>query len=183
MSEFEFIFTSVTILLALAIARLLEGLRDTFDRSRRYWIHYLWVVNRLIVVFATLLLAFGARDRSGQGVFFFLIVLTPPAAVFLQVNALVTSQAGAIEDWKDHFWSVKKWFFGSNMLYVLGIFLLATYGIAAELGPIQRYSPPLIGLLLSIVGYRSSSERVQGVLAIVGIFNVAIGFVRIAALA
>lgn len=180
MSEFEFLFTGITIVLALAIARLLEGLRDTFDRRRRYWIHYLWVVNRLLFVFATLLGAFGARDRTGQDLFFFVMTLTPPAVVFLQANALVTPQPAAIEDWRDHYWSVKKWFFGSNMLLVLGIFGVSTYGMAAELGPIQRYAPPVVGLVLSVVGYRSSSERVHGVLAVVGIFNVVIGAARIA---
>jgi len=158
---------------------LLEGLRDTFDRSRRYWIHYLWVVHRLLVVFSTLVLSFGARDQTGQDAFFLLMVLIPPAAVFLQASALVTPQPGGIEDWKDHFWSVKKWFFGTNVLYVLGVFLLSTYGLAAELGLIGRYAPPAIGLLLSIVGYRSTSERIHGLLAIVGLFNVVIGTTRV----
>ena len=58
----------------------------------------------------------GARDRTGQDLFFFVMALTPPAVVFLQANALVTPQPGAIKDWKDHFWSIKKWFFASNML-------------------------------------------------------------------
>ena len=69
------------------------------------------------------------------------------------------------------------------MLDLLGVFLVSTYGLAAESGSIQQYSPPPIGLVLAIVGDRSSSEKVHGVLAIVGILNVAIGTARVAILA
>ena len=67
MSEFEFISVGVSIVLALSVARLLEGLRDSFDPSRRYWIHSLWLVNKLV---NTLLLYWGAwvyRDLGDWG--------------------------------------------------------------------------------------------------------------------
>jgi hypothetical protein len=178
-SEFEVVLTSASIVVALAIARLLEGLRDTFDRKRRYWIHCLWVTNRLLLVFGSLLMSFEARGRVDPDAFLLLMVVIPPAIIFLQANALVTPQPGEVDDWRDHFWSVKKWFFGANMLYVLGVFLLSTYGLAAELEVVQRYTAPAIGMTLSIVGYRSSSERVHGVLAVVGILNVVAGTGRI----
>ncbi|MBW2498909.1 MAG: hypothetical protein JRF61_16645 [Deltaproteobacteria bacterium] len=152
MSAFEFIFTANTIILALVIARLLESLRDSFDRRRRYWIHCLWVVNRIMVVFGSLLMAFAVRDRAGQDALDLLIIVTPAVVLFLQVNALVTSQPTTIESWKDHFWNVKKWFFGANVLYTLGIFVVASYGTIAGLTIFQRYAAPTVGIALSTIG-------------------------------
>ena len=108
------------------------------------------------------------------------MLITPPAVIFLQANALVTPQPGSIEDWKTHFWSVRKWFFGSNLVLVLAGFLLSTHGLAAESGSSLRYAPPAVGLLVSIVGYGSSSERVHSVLVVIATLTVATGFAWLA---
>lgn len=187
MSAFEFIFTANTIILALVMARLLEGMRDTFDRRRRYWIHYLWVVNRLLLVFGTLVMAFENRDRTGQDALFLLLVVVPSAALFLQVNALVTTQPREIASWKEHYWGVKKWFFGTNVFYLLSVFVLTTHFLLNDYGPAvtipQRYAVPTIGIVLSIIGYNSTSERVHGLLAVVSILILAVGIVGLFALA
>ena len=178
MSSFEFIFTANTIILALVIARLLEGLRDTFDPHRRYWIHYLWVVNRIMLVLAALLMAFANRDRADHDALDLLIIITPSAVLFFQVNVLLTSHPAQIDSWRDHFWSVKKWFFGANLLYGLGISLY-TSPQGLELTMFQRYSTLVVGLALTTVGYMSNSERVHALLVIVGILNVTVAVIRL----
>ena len=183
MSEFEVVLTSYSLVVALVIARLLEGLRDSFSRDRRYWIHCAWVINRLLLVVAGLLISFQARNRVDADAFLLLIIIASPSIVFLQANALVTSQPHQIEDWKKHYWSVKGWFFGANVLYVVTVFLQSTYGLAAELDGIRRYLPPAIGLTLSIVGVRSSSERIHGALAVVGLLNALAGAAQLLVLA
>jgi hypothetical protein len=178
-SDFEFVFGGFTIVVALAVARLLEGLRDTFDPNRRYWIHYVWVVNRLLFVLASFWVFLEARDLADFNFFLFVMMIIPPAVLFLQANALVTSQPGAIENWKEHFWSVRKWFFGSNVILMLGTSVLSSQEAYPESELLlSRYVPlpSAIGFLLSIVGYSSSSERVHGVLATVAIITVLLGW-------
>ena len=99
MSEFEFLFTGISIVLALAIARLLEGLRDSFDPTRRFWIHYLWVVNRLMIALAIFWSLFDDRARTDMTFVSFLSLVTPPSILFLQASALVTAHPEKVSDW------------------------------------------------------------------------------------
>ena len=170
MSEFEFLFTGISIVLALAVARLLEGLRDSFDRTRRFWIHYLWVVNRLMVALAIFWSLFDDRARTDMSFVSFLSLVTPPAILFLQATALVTPHPGAVSDWNEHFWTVRRWFFGSNVLMVLGAPLVLAYNALTE-SPLH-YAPYAASFLLSIVGYSTSNARIHGVLAAVSILTV-----------
>jgi hypothetical protein len=179
-SEFEIVFTGVTIILALAIARLLEGLRDVFDRTRRYWIHYLWVVNRLAFAVSFFWMGFSARVRSDHDFVSFLLIAASPVAIFLQANALVTPHPGMITDWKAHFWSIRRWLFGANMVLVLAMSAsLIERGAALSVGV---YAPITVGCLISVVGYASTSERVHGFLAAVVTLNVAFIMVSVAGL-
>ena len=177
MSEFEFLFAGVTIVLALGIARLLEGLRDTFDPTRHFWIHSLWVVNRIMVALSIFWAQFDDRARTAMSFGFFLGLVTPPAILFLQANALVTAQPGTIPSWKDHFWTIRRWFFGSDVVLILSSFLVYRYG---EPGDVVPYGALGAGLLLSIVGLVNADERVHGVLSVVGVLTVGAGLARIA---
>jgi hypothetical protein len=86
--------------------------------------------------------------------------------LFLQANSLVTRHPDAIEDWKTHFWEVRRWFFGSNMILVGGLLLRSLYSPVDETAPGLRFAPLAAALFLSAVGYVSSSERVQGGIAV-----------------
>jgi len=177
MSEFEFLFTGITIVLALAVARLLEGLRDTFDETRRFWIHSLWVVNRLMLALSFFWAQFDDRARTAISFFVFLGLVTPPAILFLQANALVTAQSGTVPSWSGQFWTIRRWFFGSNMILVLSSFLAYSYN---EGGDALPYAALGAGLLLSIVGFVTANERVHGALAVIGVLIVGANLARIA---
>ena len=177
MSEFEFLFTGISIVLALAVARLLEGLRDCFDRTRRFWIHYLWVVNRLMVALASFWSLFDDRGRTDMSFLLFQSLVTAPAILFLQASALITAHPEAVPDWNDHFWTVRRWFFGSNLLMSLGgPFALAYLGAAG----VGYFAPLAAAILLSIIGYSTSNERVHGVLVVVSILIAGANLGRVA---
>jgi hypothetical protein len=176
-SEFEFLFTGISIVLALAVARLLEGLRDCFDPTRRFWIHYLWVVNRLMIALSLFWSLFDDRARTDLTFVSFLSLVTPPSILFLQASALVTAHPDKVSDWGAHFWTVRKWFFGSNMVMVLGsFFVLAYLGEQRALS----YAPLVAGLCLSIAGYSTSNVRVHAVLSVFATLSVGGSLVRIA---
>jgi hypothetical protein len=152
-SEFEFLFTGISIVLALAVARLLEGLRDCFDPT------------------------LDDRARTDLTFVSFLSLVTPPSILFLQASALVTAHPDKVSDWGAHFWTVRKWFFGSNMVMVLGsFFVLAYLGEQRALS----YAPLVAGLCLSIAGYSTSNVRVHAVLSVFATLSVGGSLVRIA---
>lgn len=47
MTFFEYITVAVSIVLALAVARSIDGLRSALESNRRYWVHFAWVVIKL----------------------------------------------------------------------------------------------------------------------------------------
>jgi len=176
MSEFEFLFTGVSIVIALAVARLLEGLRDSFDPTRRFWIHYLWVITRLMAALNVFWSAFDDLGRTDNDFVLFASLITPPAVLFLQANALLTAHPGTVRDWASHFWSVRRWFFGSNVILVLASSFTYTYSGASGF----PYAMMGIGLALSVAGYVSSNMRVHGVLVVMALANSAASLVRVA---
>jgi len=175
MTQFEFIGVGVSLVVGLAIARLLEGVRDSFDPQRRFWIHSLWVVNKLMN--ATLLFWAGwiYREVESWNFIDFLALLVPPGIVFLQAHALVTANPHAITDWRAHYWSIRRFFFGANVVQILFNFV-SVYLISDVSFPSPEAVPLALILCLSVVGALTESERAHAVIAVVAFMNLTLGF-------
>ena len=48
MSHFELIMGAISIVVSFTAIRLLDGLREAFRLDRRYWVHGLWIINRIL---------------------------------------------------------------------------------------------------------------------------------------
>lgn len=175
MSQFEFLSIAISIILGLSFARLLESLRDCFDPARRYWIHVAWVLGKFV---NTLLLFWSAwvwRDQIETFNFAeFTISLGPAAIIYLQVHTLVTADSQHVGDWRSHFWSVRRWFFGANAILPL-YNMLTLYILARRDFPSPEAVPLTVVFLLSLAGIVSSNERLHGAIAVVFLITVGIG--------
>jgi hypothetical protein len=175
MTQFEFIGIGISLVIGLCIARLLEGTRDSFDPTRRYWIHSLWVVNKLMN--ATLIFWAGwiYRDVESWNFIDFLVLISAPGLVFLQAHALVTARPDAVTDWRSHFWKIRRFFFTANVLQLLVNFC-SVYVITGIEFPSPEAVPLTLILLLSMLGVASANERVHGFIAVVAFLNLTLGF-------
>ena len=175
MSQFEYIGVGISIVIALSVARLLEGLHDSFDPTRRYWIHSLWVVNKLMN--SALLFWSGWVYRGVEVWTFidFLLVVSGPGVLFLQVHTLLTAHPEKVSDWSSHFWEVRRWFFSANVLLV-ALSALNLYVVSETMFPSPEAIPLGIILLFSAAGIFSASERLHGVIAVVAFVNLGLGF-------
>ena len=90
---------------------------------------------------------------------YFVLQLGTPVVLYLQASALVTSNAGEVPNWRDHFYSVRKRFFGLNIAFATATVL--TLGLTLGRAPISVAIVASIIVALSIVGFRSESHRVQ----------------------
>ena len=172
MTQFEFVSAAVTIVLALGIARLLEGMSDSFDPKRRYGLHLLWVINKLIHSTVLLWVIWTAHGLPEQSFFQFLGMLATPSIFYLQVHALMTRTPENVLDWREHFWKIRRWFFAANGIQVLVSSCLILMS-SSLLEP--RYIPVAGVFLFSIVGYFSSNERVHYVIGILTLLNLVVG--------
>jgi hypothetical protein len=175
MTQFEYVGIGVSLVVGLAVARLLEGARDSFDPHRRFWIHSLWVVNKLMN--ATLLFWAGwvYRDTASWSFIDFVVLLASPGIVFLQAHALVTANPHTITDWRAHFWSIRRFFFAANVVQILLNFV-TVYLISGVSFPSPEAVPLTVVLLLSVVGALTESERAHAVIAVVAFMNLTLGF-------
>lgn len=175
MSQFEFVMAVVSVVMSFGVVRLLDGLRSSFSADRRYWVHSLWVVVRL---FSYVLLWWGSwsvREFESWNLFRFCLWLFPFGLLYLQSTALVTTSPSDIKDWKTHFYEIRSWFFATNIIFVVTLFV----GTSA-LGAIPVVHPISISYLLilmfSIAGYCSDSHKVQAVVVIFALLNLILGF-------
>jgi hypothetical protein len=175
-THFEFLSIAVSIVLGLSIARLLEGLRDTFDSTRRYWIHAVWVVGKLINALIIFWGTWMIRDEVETWNFAqFVISLGPPGIIYLQAHTLVTAHPDQVTDWRRHFCQIRRWLFGANALLPL-YNAFALYVLAGREFPSAELGPLIAVLLLSVLGFAYSNERLHGAIAILYFVSLSVGF-------
>lgn len=173
MTLFEYISVAISIIVALAIAEGLRGLRSALDSRRRYGIHVTWIFIKLANPMFYWWAIWGYRDFPeywNMGTFTYVLMM--PSIMYLQLNSLVSNNPDQIEDWRKHFYSQRRWFFGLNtVLAVLAGFNFTNVFLPAPpiVLPIVAYT--FIGVL-SIAGFVSDNPRLHAVIAItVAVFS------------
>ena len=174
MSQFEFVMTVVSILMSFGVVRLLDGLRAALTPNRRYWVHSLWVINRLI---AYVLLWWGSWSVKDEdwSLFLFSLWLVPFGLLYLQATALVTTHPGDIQDWRRHFYEIRPWLFATNIFFILTLYSSTTiFGALPFAHPVSI--PAFVVLTVSIVGYFSASHKVHAAIALIMLLNIFLGW-------
>jgi hypothetical protein len=162
---FEYISVATSIVLALAVARTIDGLRSSLSKDRRYWVHVVWVAIKVTNPMTYWWLMWRFRDVDTWNIVSFMLALAWPVVLYLQVTGLVTRQPELITDWRAHFYSQRRWFFGANIcLQLIGtglVHLLITDSSADTFG-IAR----LVFLTLSIVGFATDNAKAHGIIVV-----------------
>jgi len=173
MSQVEMIMTGYSIIVALCLARLLDGIRPAWQADRRYWVHYLWIINKMInvlVIYWATWYFLGEKLNLAQ----FFLVLVPPSLVYLQCDALLSKSPDTVEDWRTHFYANRRFFFFTNFL--LSPFILGQLILTGNEFPNTVYI--LLGFLavMSLLGTFFSNPRLHAALAIIALLNLTAGF-------
>jgi hypothetical protein len=173
MTLFEYISVAVSIIIALAIAEGLRGLRSALNSDRRYGIHTAWIFIKLANPIFYWWSIWRFRDFPevwNMGTF--TLVLIMPSIMYLQLHSLVSNNPEKIDDWRGHFYDQRRWFFGLNVLLAACAVIVFTYpylNAPPQSVPIIAYT--LIGVL-SIVGFMSDNARLHAAIAItVAVFS------------
>jgi hydrogenase/urease accessory protein HupE len=166
LTQFEYVTVVGAILLGLALTRILESLRDCFDPTRRYWIHAVWVVAKLVQVFALFWTYWQGRDLiEGAGYPYFLAGMLGPTVFVLQVNLLLGRAPERVSDWRAHFWAVRRPFFAANAVIPL-VNLASASVLLGRPVPLANAVVFALVVALSVVGLVSRGERVHAAVAV-----------------
>ncbi len=173
MTIFEYVSVAISIIIALAIAEGLRGLRSALDSSRRYVIHVTWIFIKLANPIFYWWAIWGLRDFPeywNMGTLTYVLIM--PSIMYLQLHSLVSDNPDQIVDWRKHFYNQRRWFFGLNtLLATLATFNFTNFLISAPPSTLPIAAYTLIGML-SIAGFMSDNTRLHAVIAItVAVFS------------
>ena len=171
MSETEFVLVAFSIMLALAFAKLMQGLVRGATCEGRYWIHLAWTLHRLIGAFLYFWAFKTLLDRIGGFTFYeFTSVIFSPMLFYAQALLLCPEQPAEVKDWRNYFEEIRKPFFALYLAIMLGnINIVVTLDIDI---PVAAF---LVQLVTGIVGMYSSNEKVHGALVSINFLSIGLG--------
>jgi hypothetical protein len=169
-APYQHVVVVMSIVLGLSLTQLLKGIAQLYrarSRVRPYWLHSAWV--GLLVVFGLLLwwTYWNYRD-VGEWTFFRFVLYLSPMIVFYFLTAIV------IPDPSDPVTNLRDYYFASRVGF-FGVFAL--YGVVASLTAVLVRGLPLLDIsnffrlamvLLLLLAMRSASERIHGVVLVLG---------------
>lgn len=167
MTQFEFFAVAVSIILALGISRLLDGVLPSLHAARRYWVHFLWVLHKLLNHIIWWWGTWSANTFEGWNLAWFVWTLAGPIVLYLQATALVSTTPQYVESWEEHFFRIRKWFFSGNIA-ICGILLVGR--VASPDVEVPMVTIGLMALLvLGIIGVVTDNRRVHGMIIAVAL--------------
>ena len=113
MSQFEFISVAVSLVLALGVTRLLEGLPILAQSKNRCWVHWFWCVQIGTNFAMTWWIFWNYREVDNWNLLKFLLVLVYPAMSFVVAAILIPKDAKSNTDWHDYFYKIRPTLFGT----------------------------------------------------------------------
>ena len=167
MTIFEYMSVASSLIVALTFAQGLSGLRSVLDQGRRYWVHAAWLFIKLAnpVIFWWIMWSYHDYPEYWN-MATFTVALLVPSLMYLQVYSLISEKPDRVNNWKEHFYSQRKWFFGINIL--LALLVSVSYLNLFDPGPVLLLPAIAYGtiLVLSIAGYLSDNSRLHAFIAL-----------------
>ena len=163
MTIFEFLSVAVSIILSLAIIRLLNGSPYLTASAKRYWVHAAWVIG-LAIAIPLIWWNTWAYSQIEDWIFpeFVLLLLTPVTVYYLAAT-LIPDAPATVESWRSHFFQVRqRLFFATIFLFICFIMTTVVLLHVPLLHPQRVGEGAMIVLLL--IGAFSENPRVHGLL-------------------
>ena len=118
MTLFEYLSVAVSIVLSLALVRLITGVGTVATSHAVYWVHTLWIVVVLGLCLAHWWTSWSFREAQWTFVLF-VVMLTGPAVLYFVATVLVPDDPGSIENWSDYFYAKRLPLFAGLTFYAI----------------------------------------------------------------
>ncbi len=179
MSQFEFVAITVSVFVAIALSRLVDGVPGAFLSPGRYWVHCGWMIQK----FLNLLLYWWAawETRALEWDFWqFAFSFTGPVILALQATALARPSELEPNNWELRFFEIRSWFFVGNLLLIATIFLNAFVLRGAS---VALTSPLPLFLLaaVALLGLLSDNRKLHAGLVVGALGIQLVGLMRLVA--
>jgi hypothetical protein len=150
--------------LSFAVVRLLDTLPPAFDPTRRYWVHFIFVVVAIWACAQYWWISWALASIEPWTYASFLLYLIPPAVLYSLARALGSPDPNSVESFFHHFQQIHRRFFALLATYMLVIILVGwLIGGLPLLHPARLFDPVLVIAALS--GALITNPRYHAVLA------------------
>jgi hypothetical protein len=116
MNAFDYLSVLISIILALAMTRVLGGVGEMLQaRSQRhiYWVHVIWIINLFLYLVVEWWIFYRWRNQQPWTFLLFIFVLIGPTLLYLASILLFPREAALDEsvDYKTHYYANHRAFF------------------------------------------------------------------------
>ena len=164
MTTFEFLSVAVSIVLALALGKLIAATPHVFESSRRDVIHAGFFLVNCFVVLNIWWFTWALNDKASWNFLEFLVMMGSPVSFYLAAHVLVADVPGAVTNWREHFAKVYRWYFAAILSTAI-FAILRTLWVLGE-DPLFSLGLVSLGIVLAI-GIVSPRRSVHGGVLIV----------------
>jgi hypothetical protein len=114
MTTFEYLSVFVSIVIGLAVVRLLRGLVRiaTGESGRPYWVHTMWLVFHVLWLPYFWWFTFGWRTQPTWTYPLFFFIVAYAMIVYALIAALVPDSSGGTRNFEEYFYRVRRPLFG-----------------------------------------------------------------------
>ena len=163
MTIFEYLSVAISIVLSLAIVRLLNGLSYLMESPKRYWVHAAWVILIAIGIPLIWWNMWACRQVEDWIFPLFALLLLAPITVYFLAATLIPDAPATVESWRSHFFQVRRRLCITMILLIICLMMNAVVVLKAPfLHPLRVFEGAMVALLL--VGAVSEDPRVHGLL-------------------
>jgi hypothetical protein len=171
MLPFEFLAIAISVIMGLAITRLISGIGISIRQiksKKYYWVHSLWLFNILVFLSGLWwgLFKWSMKEDWGFSNFFFLIMYS--TIIYLLTDFLVPLKSNSKFDTEQYFLDNRKLFFGILFLTII-IDIVETYLLEMEgLRTVPTLFPYtfLFLSILAIIGFFTKNIKIISAITI-----------------
>ncbi|MGH0029318.1 MAG: hypothetical protein ACQGVC_05980 [Myxococcota bacterium] len=164
MTLFEYLAAAYTLLVSLAVARLVFGLPAAVVRGRRYWVHLVFVAGFAFSLALSFWSFWSYRDVAWTFPRFLLALASPALALFM-ASTLVPASPDQVASWRDFYYAVRARYFTAWIAAIVLVVLNTTLLVDMPLAHPARIGQLAIAAI-GVVGAASQSARVHAGLAV-----------------
>ena len=164
MSESELLMIGISMVLAAALVKCVEGLYHATTSLQRYWIPQVLLWSTFIYS-VNFLWAFKDNLSDNPSYILYASSLAVASICVLRVHILATNDASRIEDWADHFHKSARPYFVVALL-AQPLALVAAWSSNESTGFDAQSIPFWLGAGLNAIGAISEKVWVRGTVAV-----------------
>jgi hypothetical protein len=173
MQSIELVLIGVSLILATAVVKLVEGIYQAAISKNSYWVPIALMVSTLLYAVNFLWSFNNDLEKAEQNYPNFVFNILVSAVLFLRAHILVGTDPAGIPDWRVHFETfARRYFIVAAILSVMSILILVNEGSSS--GFDKASAPFLLGIALMLVGAVFEQTRVREIVAIINLLLVTV---------